>query len=243
MRRLRECGEVDFSGQLRGTLVPSETHDRITLEFRSTCGDSTLDVMHRLGSMPIPPYIREGRGDDDDKHDYQTIFAARPGSVAAPTASLHFTDGLVRQIKSLGCSLSFVTLHVGTASFLPVVVNGEVRPPGSEHVTIPDDLLEQLNETKRRGGRVIGVGTTVVRALESAAAGAVDSSGTTSLFITPGFRFRIVDSVITNFHQPGTTHLLLVEALLGRDLLAATYEHALAAGYRFLSYGDGTLIV
>jgi len=146
------------------------------------------------------------------------------------------------RLDSVGCDVSRVTLHVGTASFLPVIDDeGRVRPPGSEKFHVDDSVREELVETRESGGRVIAVGTTVVRALESCAQESHAQS--TELFITPGYNFRLVDAVITNFHQPGTTHLLLVESLLGRELLAKAYHHALENDYRFLSYGDGMFIV
>ena len=143
--------------------------------------------------------------------------------------------------KENGCDVSRISLHVGTASFLPVLDEGKLRRPGSERFHVDESALREMAETKDNGGRVIAVGTTSVRAIESAAQ--LPHAAATELFITPGYHFRIADAVITNFHQPGTTHLLLVESLLGRELLAKVYQHALAHDYRFLSYGDGMFIV
>jgi S-adenosylmethionine:tRNA ribosyltransferase-isomerase len=195
--------------------------------------------------MPIPPYIRNGRGDEQDRVDYQSIFAEHPGSVAAPTASLHFTTELVDSlVNQVGCRVDRLTLHVGTASFQPIMVNEVLRPPGEERFVVAESLIEKLLETKAQGGRVIAVGTTVVRALESAVRSSdLGSMQGTQLFIQPGFQFQMVDALITNFHQPRTTHLLLVEALLGSEGIESTYRAALAHEYRFLSYGDGMLIV
>ena len=243
LKKIRAKGRVRFGDTLWADVVPDELpSDRVTVEFHSTESTHISAAIAAHGCMPIPPYIRGGRGDALDEVDYQTIFAKNPGSVAAPTASLHFNEALMYQLENeVRCNVSRITLHVGTASFLPVLDNGELRPPGSERFNVTDEAARETRETKDRGGRIIAVGTTVVRALESSAQ--ETNSQSTELFITPGYRFRLVDSVITNFHQPGTTHLLLVEALLGRELLARVYQHALANNYRFLSYGDGMLIL
>ncbi|MBN8550789.1 MAG: S-adenosylmethionine:tRNA ribosyltransferase-isomerase, partial [Deltaproteobacteria bacterium] len=177
---------------------------------------------------------------------------ANEGSVAAPTASLHFTPQLMEAIRAVGCGVEFVTLHLGTASFLPLWNEGEeaaVEPtrPGREHGFFDTRLLSKIEETKARGGRVIAVGTSVVRLLETVARRESNGSGVqhfaSDLFIEPGFEFRYVDAMVTNFHQPRTTHLLLVQAFMGRDLLARSYEFALGHEFRFLSYGDGMLIL
>jgi S-adenosylmethionine:tRNA ribosyltransferase-isomerase len=243
LRKIRAKGRVRFGDSLWADVVPGDpSTDRITVEFQSSKGGDISEAIAEHGCMPIPPYIRGGRGDELDDVDYQTIFATNPGSVAAPTASLHFNESLMARLANdTRCGVSRVTLHVGTASFLPVLDNGKLRPPGSERFHVTDDATRDISTTKRGGGRVIAVGTTVVRALESSALGA--QADATELFITPGFQFKRVDCLITNFHQPGTTHLLLVEALLERDLLAKVYQHALAHDYRFLSYGDGMFIV
>lgn len=191
-----------------------------------------------LGTMPIPPYIRDGRADEQDRQDYQTHFARVPGSIAAPTASLHFTPTLIKALENRGVMLRNLTLHVGPASFLPVTES----PPPPERCQIPAGLIGELRERRAQGARIVAVGTTVARALESAASLAASESGSADIFITPGYRFQLVDALITNFHQPGTTHLLMVEALLGREPLAAAYRYALAHEFRFLSYGDGMFI-
>ncbi len=243
LKKIRAKGRVRFGETLWADVITEEsTVDRVTMEFHTSEATHISMAIAAHGCMPIPPYIRGGRGDELDETDYQTIFAKNPGSVAAPTASLHFNDALMGRIShEVRCDTSRITLHVGTASFLPVLDNGKLRPPGSERFHVTEETTLELAGTKDSGGRVIAVGTTVVRALESSAQ--ESHADATELFITPGYRFRLVDSVITNFHQPGTTHLLLVEALLGRELLAKVYEHALANDYRFLSYGDGMFIV
>jgi S-adenosylmethionine:tRNA ribosyltransferase-isomerase len=243
LKKIRAKGKVRLNDTLWAEVVPGDSSpDRVTVEFHTSENTHISMAIAAHGCMPIPPYIRGGKGDELDEVDYQTIFAKNPGSVAAPTASLHFNDALMDRITNgTGCEVSRITLHVGTASFLPVLDEGKLRRPGSERFHVNDDTSREMAETKDLGGRVIAVGTTVVRAIESSAH--VAHADATELFITPGYHFRIADAVITNFHQPGTTHLLLVEALLGRELLAKVYQHALAHDYRFLSYGDGMFIV
>lgn len=244
LRKIRSKGRVVFSPTLWCEVVPdSGLPDRVTVDFFTESPTHIAMAIAAHGCMPIPPYIRGGKGDELDEIDYQTIFATHPGSVAAPTASLHFNDELMKRLgNESGCEVSRVTLHVGTASFLPILDdNGELTRPGSERFHVCDEVQREIGGTKDAGGRIIAVGTTVVRALESVSRAPTAES--TELFITPGYTFRLVDSLITNFHQPGTTHLLLVESLLGKDLLGAVYEHALGNNYRFLSYGDGMFIV
>lgn len=245
MRRIRAASTLLFGERLIARQLPSDTPDRIRLKFETSSREETFRLIESLGTMPIPPYIRKGRADAQDKIDYQSIFAEHVGSVAAPTASLHFSTTLIENIHaSVGCQIDTVTLHVGAASFQPIFVNGELRPPGTEELNVSPRLIESLQASRAAGGRVIAIGTTVIRALESAARqGSTSVDTETSLFISPGFQFNIVDTVVTNFHQPSTTHLLLVESLLGKGLLARTYETALANEYRFLSYGDGMLIL
>ena len=242
LRKVRASGVVIFGDDLRADVVPSHHNDRVIVEFSSLAPTTPVaELLYRYGTMPIPLYIRSGHGDEQDRSDYQSIFAKHAGSIAAPTASLHFTPELINElVDALGCSVSRVTLHVGTASFQSMFVNGVLRPPPAEGFEVSSETLESLHETKERGGRVIAVGTTVTRALEGAAR---NDTTATQLFIRPGFDFRLIDALITNFHQPGTTHLLLVEALLGRKLLANCYESAMNENYRFLSYGDGMIIV
>ncbi len=246
MRKIRAAQRVYFNEALHAEVLPAPSEDRLRLRFVTQSASSVADCIHVHGTMPIPPYIRNGHGDEQDRVDYQSVFAVHPGSVAAPTASLHFTEELVAGLRgSPGCLVDRITLHVGTASFQPIMVNGVLRTPSAERFVVPHDVLDRLRRTKRHGARVVAVGTTVVRALESAARSEAASGQLTSteLFIQPGFIFEIVDVLVTNFHQPRTTHLLLVEALLGRELLDQVYREALKNDYRFLSYGDGMIIL
>jgi len=225
MKKLKIGTMIIFSA-LMSAVVEDKTDSRTVL-IRFIGKDE-------VGTMPIPPYIRDGRGDELDIKDYQTIFAKEEGSIAAPTASLHFTEDLVNRLINKGIKHTFLTLHVGTSSIFPVE-----DKPGSERFLISDETIELVEKTKKQGGRVISVGTTTCRALESYGS----KEGETDLFITPGYKFKYVDSLITNFHQPGTTHLLLVEALIGSELLEKSYNYALENEFRFLSYGDGMIIL
>ncbi|HMO17745.1 MAG TPA: tRNA preQ1(34) S-adenosylmethionine ribosyltransferase-isomerase QueA [Oligoflexia bacterium] len=221
-------------------------------EINAIPEESILSIIEREGSIPIPPYIRGGRSDDSDRNDYQTVFAAQKGSVAAPTAGLHFTDEILEDLLSSGVSIEFLTLHVGAASILPLKddseneLNSENRP-GIESFFVSSDLWSKILKTKESGKRVIAVGTTVVRAIETLALSEdtenmLDSWQESNLFIVPGFQFKVVDCMFTNFHQPRSTHLALVEAFIGSKAIKALYRHALDNNYRFLSYGDSTFI-
>ncbi len=246
MRKIRAATRLFFNDRLGADVLPSSREDRLLLRFRAERGYDVGKLLDEHGTMPIPPYIRDGRADEQDRVDYQSIFAMHPGSVAAPTASLHFTESLIERIcNECGVGIDRITLHVGTASFQPIVVNGELRRPSAERFDVSSDVLSRLQATKEGSGRVLAIGTTVVRALETVvrARESSEGSGSTELFIQPGFEFRMVDALVTNFHQPRTTHLLLVEALLGAELLHRAYCEALANEYRFLSYGDGMLII
>lgn len=205
-----------------------------------------IEVLDNCGTMPIPPYMRKGKSDKSDFKDYQSLFAKEGNSVAAPTASLHFTESLIAKLKSLNVIFEETTLHVGSASFLPVYDDGKLVPPKSEFCEYDSKFLEILLDYKKQGKKIVAVGTTVVRALESFynfySQKIPNGKYATELFIQPGFKFNVVDSLITNFHQPGTTHMLLVEAFLGRELLEKSYDYALSNEFRFLSYGDAMLI-
>ncbi len=204
-----------------------------------------LDVLETFGKVPLPPYI-EHAAEKSDEGRYQTVYAKYPGAVAAPTAGLHFTDELLERLKEKGVDIEYVTLHVGAGTFQPVRVEKlSEHHMHSEWYSMPADVAEKINRAKAEGRRVIAVGTTSLRTLESAAdrighveAGARD----TTLFITPGYTFRIVDALVTNFHLPKSTLVMLVSALVGRERILEAYRHAVDAKYRFFSYGDACFI-
>ena len=198
-----------------------------------------LSYFERYGAMPLPPYI-ERRAEPDDATRYQTIYARAPGAVAAPTAGLHFDEAMLDRCDALGVQRAYVTLHVGAGTFQSVRVEDlREHRMHSERVSVPAATCAAIDETRARGGRVIAVGTTVVRSLESAASepGLQPFEGETRLFITPGFRFRVIDALLTNFHLPESTLLMLVCAFGGYDAVMNAYRHAVAARYRFFSYG------
>ncbi|MFO1393586.1 MAG: tRNA preQ1(34) S-adenosylmethionine ribosyltransferase-isomerase QueA [Steroidobacteraceae bacterium] len=201
-------------------------------------------VFERHGEMPLPPYLRRPV-EDDDRERYQTVYAREPGAVAAPTAGLHFDEGLLAACREAGIHSARVTLHVGAGTFQPVRVD-DVREHRmhAERVEVPEATRAAVRACRERGGRVVAIGTTSVRALESAASGGALAPfvGDTRLFITPGFRFRVVDVLVTNFHLPESTLLMLVCAFAGREHVLAAYRHAVAARYRFFSYGDAMLV-
>ena len=250
MRKLSVGRIIEFDRGLRAKVLERLSECEILVEFSSDGDTETL--LRDVGIMPIPPYIRSGKSDAEDFIDYQTFFADQEGSIAAPTAGLHFTPEVIEKVKECGCEVAFITLHVGTASFLPIETEtGELRKPGVEMFLFSKHILDKISSARAKGGRVITVGTTSVRALESMARecqNGIDpdeADGTlmsTEIFITPGDKFQNVDILVTNVHQPRTTHLLLVEAFMGKQYLSKAYEHALSSNYRFLSYGDGMFI-
>lgn len=202
------------------------------------------EILDRLGEMPLPPYITHRL---EDKNRYQTVYAKYEGSAAAPTAGLHFTNDLLKDIEDLGVKIVYVTLHVGLGTFRPVKVDNILdHHMHSEFYQISNEVADAINETKKNGCRVIGVGTTSCRTIESATDenGLVHGgSGDTSIFIYPGYRFKVLDSLITNFHLPESTLMMLVSALAGRDNIMNAYEEAVKERYRFFSFGDAMLIV
>lgn len=218
------------------------------VELSFSLGGSELDAaIADIGAMPLPPYIALKRAPDAaDATDYQTLFAAREGAVAAPTAGLHFTPPLMARLAECGIASSLVTLHVGAGTFLPVKAEDTTaHVMHSEWGEISPATAEELLETRRRGGRIIAVGTTSLRILESASqqTGELTAfSGETNIFITPGYRFKSVDGLVTNFHLPRSTLFMLVSAFSGLDTMKAAYAHAIADGYRFYSYGDASLL-
>jgi S-adenosylmethionine:tRNA ribosyltransferase-isomerase len=237
---------VCLLGTLAATVEVRATEGEVTLAFDFS--DASLDeAIARLGAMPLPPYIASRRpADDKDRVDYQTTFAREEGAVAAPTAGLHFTSRVMQALEERGISGHFVTLHVGPGTFLPVRsadTGGHVMH--AETGTISAETAEALNGVKARGGTIVAVGTTSLRLLESAtgANGRLASFfSATNLFITPGYRFRFVDRLVTNFHLPRSTLFMLVAAFSGLDLMKRAYAHAIAEHYRFYSYGDACLL-
>ncbi|HFD80840.1 MAG TPA: tRNA preQ1(34) S-adenosylmethionine ribosyltransferase-isomerase QueA [Gammaproteobacteria bacterium] len=216
--------------------------DLFELEFP---GDvPLLELLERHGHVPLPPYIQrpDNRADHDD---YQTLYARHPGAVAAPTAGLHFDEALFERLRSRAVHTAFVTLHVGAGTFQPVRVERfEEHTMHAEAVHVSEEVCQAVAATRARGGRVVAIGTTVVRSLETAARGGelAPWSGDTRLFITPGYRFRVVDALLTNFHLPQSTLLMLVCAFAGFEPVMAAYRHAIAQGYRFYSYGDAMFV-
>ena len=245
LRKLSEGEVVTFPGGLE-TVFAGREGDAALLTF-SADGDFNA-ALERAGRMPLPPYI-EGRraADEADRTDYQTVWARKPGAVAAPTASLHFDEPLLAALEARGVGFTHVTLHVGAGTFLPVKVedtNDHVMH--AERARIGEAAAAEIAATRAEGGRVIPAGTTALRLLETAArdTGTVEPwEGATDIFITPGFRFRATDALITNFHLPRSTLMMLVGALMGMDRIKAIYAHAIAERYRFFSYGDASLLV
>jgi len=246
-----ERGSVCLMGSLSAEVVAKGEEGVVTLRFDRE-GAYLDEAIAMVGAMPLPPYILEARrrlGEDDsapDAQDYQTVFARNDGAVASPTASLHFTPGLIEQLVAKGIGHAFVTLHVGAGTFLPVKVDSIAEHKmHAEWGEISAQTARRINETRAKGGRIIAVGTTVTRLLESAAneAGQVQPFlGETEIFIRPGYRFKAVDALITNFHLPKSTLLMLVSAFAGYGTMKRAYAHAIANGYRFYSYGDSSLL-
>ncbi len=245
-KRLRRGDTIDFAAGIQAQAEQRHSDGSWTLAF---LGEEPVEVLlERAGQMPLPPYIAGKRPTDaDDRSDYQTMFASKDGAVAAPTAALHFTPALMAALDAAGVGQEVLTLHVGAGTFLPVKAEDT-----SEHTmhaewgTISAASAQRLNRVRESGGRVIAVGTTSLRLLESAA----DEQGTihpfagdTAIFITPGYRFRAVDGLMTNFHLPRSTLFMLVSALMGLERMQAAYAHAIGEGYRFYSYGDSSLLL
>ena len=213
-------------------------------ELRFVGDDSVLHALESHGHMPLPPYI--DRPDEDaDKTRYQTVYSEKPGAVAAPTAGLHFDDAILQQLTQKGVTLAFVTLHVGAGTFQPVRVdNIEEHTMHAEYAEVPQQVVDVVAQAKANGGRVIAVGTTSVRSLESASADGVLKPffEDTSIFIYPGYHFNVVDAMITNFHLPESTLMMLISAFAGRDNVMSAYQQAIEQKYRFFSYGDAMFI-
>ena len=233
-------------GRLDATVEAKHDDGLITLKF-DLAGPTLDDAIRDVGVMPLPPYIAAKRPEDDrDRSDYQTVFAEHDGSVAAPTAGLHFTPRLLDAIRAKGVSTHAVTLHVGAGTFLPVKADDTAEHKmHSEWGEVSSETAAALNAVHANGGRIVCVGTTSLRLLESATTPEGEIRpfhGDTAIFITPGYRFRAVDVLMTNFHLPKSTLFMLVSAFAGLDVMKAAYAHAIADGYRFYSYGDGSLL-
>jgi S-adenosylmethionine:tRNA ribosyltransferase-isomerase len=245
-KRVRDGDVVEFADQVKASAVARDNEGAILLHFH---GEEPVELLlERAGQMPLPPYIASKRGiDEADRDDYQTMFAREAGAVAAPTAALHFTDRLIAALDVHGVKHEMLTLHVGAGTFLPV--KADILADHRMHAEwgrIDQAAADRLNEARASGGRLIAVGTTSLRLLESAAdenGKILPFEGDTAIFITPGYQFRAVDGLMTNFHLPKSTLFMLVSALMGLDVMKAAYAHAIEQGYRFYSYGDSSLLL
>lgn len=227
-----------------GTRIKVKGREGSMFLLSYTGQEKITDVLNRLGHIPLPPYI--GRGDENlDQERYQTVFSEKPGAVAAPTAGLHFTDEILNVLKEKGVDNTRLTLHVGAGTFQPVRVDDIAKHKmHSEYMSVSQEAVDKIIETKKNGGRILAVGTTVVRSLETAAReGALKAyDGDTNIFIYPGFKFNVVDMLLTNFHLPESTLLMLVSAFAGKKEVMNAYQHAIKEKYRFFSYGDAMLL-
>ncbi len=245
-KRVRDGERIDFGHGVTATASAKGDDGSMTLSFE---GDEPVEtLLARAGTMPLPPYIAGKRPTDArDVEDYQTMFADKDGAVAAPTAALHFTPGLMAALADAGIVHETLTLHVGAGTFLPVKADDtDDHAMHAEWGLIDQATADRLNAVRARGGRVIAVGTTSLRLIESAAnaAGTIEAfEGDTAIFITPGYRFRGIDGLMTNFHLPRSTLFMLVSALMGRETMQAAYAHAIDHDYRFYSYGDASLLL
>jgi S-adenosylmethionine:tRNA ribosyltransferase-isomerase len=244
--RFGHSGSSCFLGTLDAVLEEKGEGGEVTLRF-DLSGPSLDEAIMAVGHIPLPPYIAAKRPEDEqDSRDYQTIYAREEGAVAAPTAGLHFTPDLFAALDAAGIERHFVTLHVGAGTFLPVKADDTAEHKmHSEIGTVSPATADALNAVRARGGRIISVGTTSLRLLESAAEpdGRLKAwSGATDIFITPGYRFRVVDMLMTNFHLPRSTLFMLVSAFAGLETMRVAYTHAISTGYRFYSYGDSSLL-
>jgi S-adenosylmethionine:tRNA ribosyltransferase-isomerase len=239
-------GNLCLMGTLDATVTEKGEGGEVLLEF-DLSGPALDEALHAVGHIPLPPYIASKRAEDErDRADYQTVYAREEGAVAAPTAGLHFTPDLMRRLDARGIERRFVTLHVGAGTFLPVKADDtEAHRMHAEIGHVDAETAEALNAARARGAKIVAVGTTSLRLLESAAdeTGRIAPwSGATDIFITPGYRFRAVDMLMTNFHLPRSTLFMLVSAFCGLDRMQAAYRHAIESGYRFYSYGDSSLL-
>src|SRR6266478_79445 len=245
-RRLRPGDQIEFAADLSAAVVDKTPEGAVTLRFDRE-GEAFRAALLRYGAMPLPPYIRRPRGGDPrDRRDYQTIFARAEGAVAAPTAGLHFTPALLEALAECRVGWTTLTLHVGPGTFLPVkTADPRDHPMHAEWGVLSAEAAARIAATRRAGGRIVAVGTTSLRLLETAAAetGQVQPfAGETRLFVMPGYRFRAIDLLLTNFHLPRSTLFMLVAALAGLERIKAAYAYAIVQKYRFFSYGDACLI-
>ncbi|MEL6688566.1 MAG: tRNA preQ1(34) S-adenosylmethionine ribosyltransferase-isomerase QueA [Pseudomonadota bacterium] len=240
-KRLRLGDDVIFAEGFTAKVTEIRDGGDIGLQFDRS-GDALDLAISQHGRTPLPPYIASKRdADAQDESDYQTVYADDPGSVAAPTAGLHFTSELFERLDQRGVQITKLTLHVGAGTFLPVKADRtEDHEMHSEWFEISEETAAMIQQTKDAEGRIIAVGTTALRALE--ASGGVASSGDTDIFITPGYQFKVIDGLMTNFHLPRSTLFMLVSALAGLDRMKAAYAHAIETGYRFYSYGDSSIL-
>ena len=245
-KRLRSGDSLAFSGGLGGRVEAKRDDGSVVLAF-DRMGPNFLSALERNGAVPLPPYIRGGVADAQDRADYQTLFARRDGSVAAPTAGLHFTPELMKAFDQAGIGTAGVTLHVGAGTFQPVRVDDtDAHTMHAEWGEVPEQTARAVEATRTAGGRIVAIGTTSLRLLETVARahdGTVRPwTGETDIFIVPGFRFRAVDGLLTNFHLPRSTLFMLVAAFAGLERMKAAYAHAVRERYRFYSYGDCCLL-
>ena len=245
-KKLRIGETFKVNDEFEAEVLAKKDGGEVTLRFNKS-GADLIAALEEFGVMPLPPYIRrDAGGDDQDKSDYQTIFAQKDGAVAAPTAGLHFTPELLANLDARGINRRTITLHVGAGTFLPVKVDDtDDHKMHAEWGSISKEIADLINETRANGGRVVAVGTTSLRLLESAARedGVVEPfEAETDIFITPGYKFRAVDMLLTNFHLPRSTLFMLVSAFAGFDRMKEAYQHAIDNEYRFYSYGDCSLL-
>lgn len=244
-KRVKPDDEIIFNKNLRAKVI-ARIEGEILLDFQLD-DKSLITYLHEFGRMPLPPYLKRSKNLSTaaDQKDYQSIFAKHEGAVAAPTANLHFTRRLIKKLEESNVTIAYVTLHVGAGTFLPIKASNTTQHKmHSEWAELNTSTASLINKTKARDNRIIALGTTSLRVLETAARNGIARafSGDTDLFITPGFNFKLIDMLITNFHLPKSTLMMLVSALAGRERILEAYDHAKTKEYRFFSYGDACLI-